>query len=78
MIKNQAFQGISNQASQCGGANFRFDELSQDHGILHFVIGTSGIQNPLLVKSGNSGFLIFQKNGKIGYWFRHVLMVPVA
>ena len=53
MIKNQAFQGISNQASQCGGANFRFDELSQDHGILHFVIGTSGIQNSLLVKSGN-------------------------
>ena len=52
--------------TQWGGANFRFDELSQDHGILHFVIGTSGIQNPLLVKSGNSGFLIFQKNGKIG------------
>ena len=49
-------------SSQCGGANFRFDELNQDDGILHFVTGTYGIQNPLLVKSGNSGFLIFQKN----------------
>ena len=48
--------------SQCGGANFRFDELNQDDGILHFVTGTYGIQNPLLVKSGNSGFLIFSKN----------------
>ena len=47
---------------QCGGANFRFDELNQDDGILHFVTGTYGIQNPLLVKSGNSGFLIFSKN----------------
>ena len=51
----------SNPTVHCGGANFRFDELSEDHGIIHFVIGTSGIQNPLLVKSGNSGFLIFQK-----------------
>ena len=48
--------------TQCGGANFRFDELNQDDGILHFVTGTYGIQNLLLVKSGNSGFLIFQKN----------------
>ena len=46
--------------TQCGGANFRFDELNQDDGILHFVTGTYGIQNLLLVKSGNSGFLIFQ------------------
>ena len=61
--------------TQWAGANFRFDELSQDHGILHFVTGTYGIQNPLLVKSGNSGFLIFSKNGKTGYSFRHVLMV---
>ena len=48
--------------TQCGGANFRFDELNQDDGILYFVTGTYGIQNPLLVKSGNSGFLIFSKN----------------
>ena len=63
------------EGSQCGGANFGFDKLSQDDGILHFVTGTYGIQNPLLVKSGNSGFLIFSKNGKMRYWFRHVLMV---
>ena len=48
--------------TQWAGANFRFDELSQDHGILHFLTGTSIIQNPLLVKSGNSGYLIFSKN----------------
>ena len=65
-------------SSQCGGANFRFDELNQDDGILHFVTGTYGIQNLLLVKSGNSGFLIFSKNWKMGYQFRHVLIVPEA
>ena len=72
------FLYMSTAVTQCGGADFRFDELNQDDGILHFVTGTYGIQNPLLVKSGNSGFLIFSKNGKIGYRFRHVLMVPEA
>ena len=52
--------------TQWAGANFRLDELSQDHGILNFLTGTSVIQNPLLVKSGNSGFLFFQKIEKWG------------
>ena len=47
---------VNKHITQWGEANFRLDELNQDHGILHSVTGTYGIQNPLLVKSGNSGF----------------------